>query len=672
MAKIVFSPTSAPGKNSTEGAGQLVNCYAEPLTEGAPSAYVVRRAPGTTLFCDTSKTAFRGSWFDGASTVYAAWDTSLYWIDANGTETLIGELLGANVTYINKYTDTSNLTAYTYAAVPIGTAHTARRIVVAVMFDATDDYPPASVTIGGVGATLVISESSVVALYIATVPTGTTADIVVTYASAATRSAIGVWRIDGLTSNTAFATSVATSAGIATASVSVPAGGVVISAARNSTSAALGLGLGSGAEDFTTTIEAARAFAGASEYCATAQVIATNALGGGTSDVVIASWQPASGIGGDTVTYAKNNKSPTADQVLCTPGLGAFTFTTSVITLLNVNSEIPNSVCFGEGYFFFTTASGLCYASGLNATTVNSLDVVRCEAKAEALVRGVFFDGELWLFGLSHGEVFGSGGSPNATGFPLNRTTVFWRGLIAPLAICGFEEGMDPTLVFVADDNSVRQMQGYNPVKISPPDLDRAIEDCTSKSSIRAFSYNIDGHACIVIDLGAATWVFDLAQGSWHKRKSYGYDYWRLTGNSVKAFGKWIAGDHLSGNLYQIDDTVYTEAGSTLSAVAESIAMEAFPQRLQVARVDFNMVAGVGTSTTTDPKMKIQWSDDGGHTWSDPVSRKLGESGKYKQQIRINGVGLTGIKGRRWRVTVDDGVYFGLLGGDMQVTGRPS
>jgi hypothetical protein len=375
----------------------------------------------------------------------------------------------------------------------------------------------------------------------------------------------------------------------------------------------------------------------------------------------------------DIVTFAKNNKSPTPDQVLCTPSQGAFTFTTSAITALSVNSEIPNSVCFGEGYFFFTTPGGLCYASGLNATTVSALDVTRAEQRAEALIRGIFWDGQLLLFGQSHTEVFASGGNPNLTGFPLNFVTSIWRGLIAPLAVTGFEEGFEGGLFFVADDNSVRMLQGYNPVTISTAPVERAIEACADKSGIRAFSYDVDGHACVVIDLGGeGTWVYDLTEGgNWHERDTAETGAWRATGNSVKAFGKWLVGDRLTGNIYQVDKDAKNDGGSAMPWVTESIAMEAFPQRLQVARADFNFVSGVGTTSVEDPKVKIQWSDDGGHRWSDPVTRKLGEAGRYLEHVRVNRLGLTGTKGRRFRLTVDDEVYVGLLAGSMDVSGRP-
>lgn len=799
MAKIIFPNSTSPGKDRIEGGGRLINCYAEPLPEGAPAPYVIRRGPGLTTFAETANAGFRSLWYNGTDALYVAYSATLAWLDQAGNETAIGGIPDGAIAFNGRTESLSDLSSYTLAALPLGDADADRRIVVGVtateyesaelvtngtfntnltgwsavgvswqagggngyagttgigtlaqtltlvagatyrinisprgigpgLVDLTVngatiksiDYPPSAVaafhyiptqtsnvfqflfsgfgsgfvgiddvsvkrvqlalptavSIGGVGATNTVSATHA-ALWIANVPTGTTGDVVLTYANTMNSTAIGLWRLGGVTSNTP--TDTASGSGAPpTVDLTVPFGGVAIAVARMANVAsfsATGMDV-----NFNQAIDsfATNAHAAASGFFSDDDTV-TFSAGGETVWVAAAVWQGSVlALGNGAVTFAKNNAT-TPDQVMVAAGMSAVTFTKSAITPLSVNSEIVNSVCFGEAYFFFTTPGGLCYASGVNATTVSSLDVIRCEAKAEPLVRGVFFDGELYLFSETHTEVWASGGNPNATGFPLNRTTVIWRGLLAPLAVCGFDDGFESTLIWVADDNSVRQLRGYTPATISPPDLERAIAAVTAKSSIRCAVYDIDGHACVVIDLaGTSTWVYDLTTEWWHERESHDADdvvagshgHWRFTGPSVKAFGKWIGGDHHTGNLIYVDETEYGEIDASLPFIAESIAMEGFPTRLAISRADFNFVSGVGLAAVPDPVCLISWSDDGGHTWSDPVTRKLGENRKYKTQVRVNRAGLTGVKGRRWRVRIDDEVYAALLGGDMTVVGR--
>jgi len=797
MPPVLFPASSAPGKDAVEGSGRLINAYSEALQPGAPAQYVIRRAPGLTLYSDAaSTTAPRGVWFDATSYVYAAYPGSLSYFNESGTETVVGVLPDGAVSFTGRQSSTTDTNSYTLTSVPFGDAVASRRIVVGVAameyegselttngaftsnltgwtiapsgsswtwgggaavsaitglgveilktlsqvittvagatyrvrfvvsaltgglnvnfgsgslsVNATGTFDfvgvasgtsttvyisktsadiqsgtvadisikrvqlalPTAVTIGGVGATAAASATRA-ALWVATVPTGTTGSIVLTYANTMNEAYVAVWRLGGVSSDTPTDTDTPTTTPGA-ASVTVSAGSIAIFMAQHD-SAITWTASGVAQDDAASPATANRytAFSGFSTAAGTASITSSSPI----ASIAAAVWQgTVSALGDGVVTFAKNNKA-TPDQVLVVSGNALVTFTTASISApVSVNSEVPTSVCFGESYFFVGTTTGYCYASGTNAATFSSLDRVRMEARPGPIIRTVFCNGELYVFLESNIEVWASNGNPNATGFPLNRTTVIWRGLIAPLAVCGFEEGFEGGLIWVADDNSVRVLSGYNPQIISTPDVERAIEACTNKSAIRCFVYDLDGHACVVVDVaGEATWVYDLSEGGkWHERKSSGLDAWRMTGNSVKAFGKWIAGDRTSGNLYQIDTSAYDEAGTAMSFVAESIAMEAFPQRLQIPRADFNFGMGVGTDAVPEPQVSVQWSDDGGHRWSDPVSRSLGENGRRKMQVRVNRMGLTGVKGRRFRLTIDDPVYVALLAGSMEVEARKS
>jgi hypothetical protein len=97
----------------------------------------------------------------------------------------------STVTYKTTLTDTANKTVgntYTFSAVDIGTAHEKRLVHVGF-------YPYSSVhtmTIGGVAAVLVENEENF-SLFQASVPTGTTADIIVTAGGSMSRCVLVVW-----------------------------------------------------------------------------------------------------------------------------------------------------------------------------------------------------------------------------------------------------------------------------------------------------------------------------------------------------------------------------------------------------------------------------------------------------------------------------------------------
>lgn len=60
MPEIIFPITSAPGERPGEGAGRLINAYAEKLQDGARATFVRRRAPGLRAMAVSEHVGMRG------------------------------------------------------------------------------------------------------------------------------------------------------------------------------------------------------------------------------------------------------------------------------------------------------------------------------------------------------------------------------------------------------------------------------------------------------------------------------------------------------------------------------------------------------------------------------------------------------------------------------------
>jgi hypothetical protein len=373
------------------------------------------------------------------------------------------------------------------------------------------------------------------------------------------------------------------------------------------------------------------------------------------------------GLNGTKKGFFARNNAATPDKVFVDPDGNIYTFTPSATTSgFDSDLPAPNSVTSIDGYLVFTIGDGRCFATDLNAVTVNALSFGKAEAKPDGLVRGVTWGSKLLLCGNQSIEVWVDQGlSP----FPFARSEVIPRGLAGPYAITGFQDGFSKGVFWVGDDNAVYRLDGYTPTKISSPDLDGLIEGVSDKSDLEMCSYISRGHAFIEMSSSTWTWVFNANNEKWHERSKYLGTRSRIT-NTYYAFSKWLCGDTETGNVQQIINTAQDEVGEPLVCEVWSAPVQKFPARVRVATAWFDFSVGVGNAEgldpiATDPKVEISWSDDGGETWSTPRIRKLGRQSVGLTRIRVNQCGVSGSQGRIWKVAMSDPVHFGLIGGEM-------
>jgi hypothetical protein len=371
--------------------------------------------------------------------------------------------------------------------------------------------------------------------------------------------------------------------------------------------------------------------------------------------------------GTDKVFFARNNNA--TPQVVMVCDAGAFEVSAgAVIAYSDGDVGSPACVTFHDGYFMFGYGSGRVLASGINTVSINSLDFTTAETNPDGIVHIWSYRGQLYAGGTSTIEVYGA--PVNAVAFPLTRVGYnITPGVIAPFCVAGFEAEFGNSPIYCASDNTVRQLNGYTPEKISPPELDALIAAVDDKSDLEAICYISKGHAFWQLSSTDWTWVYNCNTQTWHERKSDGLVRSRMR-VSVPAFNEWLVGDTETNALLQVDGSYLFEIENEILARIESAPVKDFPNRVRVNRADFDFTVGVGDVTgtdpiQTDPTILISWSDDGGKNWTNPWYRKLGAQGETQQRITVLNTGMSGPMGRRWRVDVSDPVHFGLMGGAM-------
>jgi len=362
------------------------------------------------------------------------------------------------------------------------------------------------------------------------------------------------------------------------------------------------------------------------------------------------------------------NQNVTPDVVGVDIDNGAYTLSTGGAPVAYTgggNLPQPNSVCFQDSYFFFTIADGRCFASGINALTQNALTFITAQSRSDVvLLRGIAFSGLLFLFTTGHCEVWQDVANV-APAFPYARQVVLPFGLLQANAIAGMVTGFDD-LSWVAQDFGVWNLPygSLQPTKISPPDLDRLIEAQHKLGNVlEASVYMFAGKKFWVLSSPAWTWEFNIGTQQWNERWSLSdagiQGRWRGVGGHP-AFGKWLLGDTHGGTLCFIDDTNYTELGMPMLLRIESAPVANFPNRIRVARADFNFSTGSGQATRA-----IIMNVSGAAAGTGGVVRLTVDS---TQQVSTNDtvivsaiVGTTEANGT-WPVTVIDATHIELQG----------
>lgn len=331
----------------------------------------------------------------------------------------------------------------------------------------------------------------------------------------------------------------------------------------------------------------------------------------------------------------------------------------------------PNSISFMDSYFLPTIENGYVYASGVNDITFSAVDKSRAESSPDGLLRSVPSGRDQLLMGTTSIEVWSD--TANATGYPFSRSTVIRIGLWGRYAVAGYEEGFTDNVMFVANDNTVRRMVGYDAVPISTPDLEALIAAIEDHDTIEASVYVDRGRAIFVLSSPDWTWEYSTRTGSWNERKSLGQSRWRAHGG-ILAFNEWLVFDTATTDVYRIDPTYPRENADQLVADMRSVQAHRFPGRAWIKRASFDMKTGVGIDAgvfpiESNPQVQISWSIDGGITFGDPIFRDLGTQGEIRQ-IDVRNCGLTKGLGIQFRLVVADPVDVALYGGADDIEER--
>lgn len=366
--------------------------------------------------------------------------------------------------------------------------------------------------------------------------------------------------------------------------------------------------------------------------------------------------------------------------VIVVPGGDAFVFNNSDNSLTQITDpdfQTSDSVTFYRGFFVFTTTDGKqLFVSNLNAPlSFDALDFGSAEGDPDRIVTQIVDHDELSIIGSKTTEVFRNVGGAD---FPLQIIPGAFteKGAHSKYGVVKF----DNTYLFIGGGKNEltgiwRQSSSSSAVKISTDAIDNVIQDFTEDEIASAFTmtFSKKGQFFAIFSFNSSripgkTFVYNgtasaLAGFSvWFEFQSGITDApWRVNA-IVKAYGKLLCGDAIDGRIGQIVDKVYTEYDNAVLRQASLKPMSQDGMKIFAGELEADFEAGVGLTVGqgSNPVAIMEFSDDGGRTFSNEFKRFIGKIGEYGHETVWNRQGRFP-NTRTIRFTVTDPVKASLI-----------
>lgn len=392
----------------------------------------------------------------------------------------------------------------------------------------------------------------------------------------------------------------------------------------------------------------------------------------GTSDVSIAS-------NGINIAI----QDPTGDSYFYTPSTTTLQLNNDAVFLSFGQST---SVTFKDGFYIYTTDAIFFSSSDKtinDGKDFNALDVADAEISPDNIVVGHNNHNQLYIGGSGTLEVYRT--LEGTSGFPFQRIpgAMIPKGVAARFSMIEF----DNTFVFVGgglnEKPAIWRALGSSVQKISTSSVDQLLQKSTETeiANIRAFSYAERGNYFAVFTVGDHTFVYDAAVSAlsgkheWHERQTgitngEGFQPWRAI-HGLKAFGEIQVGDDRSGKVGELSFNVKTEYDDPIDRFFTTLPFNADGNSIFNQEIELGMQVGVGDMTTPNPTIRMDYSDDGGNTFSNEITKSMGAAGEFKTRVRWTRLGRIP-NTRMLRFKMSDPVPFNVyaLYANAEVTNR--
>jgi len=353
--------------------------------------------------------------------------------------------------------------------------------------------------------------------------------------------------------------------------------------------------------------------------------------------------------------------------VIVTGGRAFYWNGTAVSEITDADLEDPNSCAHLNNQILYDGDGGRFVSANVgDATTISGLNYGTAESNADDLIRVFVYDRLAYLFGDKTIEPWENTGTGNPPFSPIIGG-VIEIGLAALYSVAANDTGV----YFLGDDKRIYFLKGVSVQPISTINLANEIEGFSVVDDAEGHTFSVQGQNfyAITFPTEGRTFCFSESVGvdnGWFELSSGTSETERYIASSFVYFNrKTYVTDVTNGNIYELSKTTFDEFGEEVLRIRDSAnfhgGLIGQPGKLVVMnRFELIMETGVGStaqvSSNDGPFVMLQFSDDGGRTWSTEQMASAGRAGEFIWKMEWFGLGS--FFNRIMRVKMSDPVYW--------------
>lgn len=334
-------------------------------------------------------------------------------------------------------------------------------------------------------------------------------------------------------------------------------------------------------------------------------------------------------------------------QLLIVSDKRAFCYTFATNTLVEVTGLLagaPKQVDYGDGYFIvcFIDSNKFQISDILDGTVWPGIQVNAVSVFPENIVGIIVSHRELWVFGSLHTQPYQNTGTDEV--YDVIPGALIDTGLVGTFG----RNLVDNTIFWISEDQrggrQAWRSSGYTPQRISTHAVEAAMSSYGDISGLVSYSYQDGGHLFWVIYIPNTdcSWVYDVAEGLWHKRAEWHQDTATWTPhrswNHIYMFGRHLVGDWQTGNVYEMSLDLFDDSGLAIRRIRRSPTLVNEMEWIYHTELTVDFETGLGPQPPLEdgegnprpPQAMLRWSNNRGKTWSKEYVVGCGMAGEFE------------------------------------------